>query len=38
MKAQYGVARWPNEKEIYEKMERLVNEPLHHIKPEAIFR
>ncbi|MFR9143820.1 MAG: aminotransferase class III-fold pyridoxal phosphate-dependent enzyme, partial [Lentihominibacter sp.] len=38
MKAQYGVARWPNEKEIYEKMERLVNEPLHHIKPEAMAK
>ena len=36
MNAHYGVSRWPDEKKIYEKMERLVNEPIHHIKPEAM--
>ena len=38
MEAKYGVSRWPDEKEIFKKMERLVNEPLHHIKPEAMAR
>ncbi len=37
-KQKYGVSRWPDEKEIFKKMERLVNEPLHHIKPEAMAR
>ena len=36
MNAHYGVSRWPDEKEIYAKMDRLVNEPIHHIKPEAM--
>ena len=36
VKAHYGVSRWPDEKEIYAKMDRLVNEPIHHIKPEAM--
>mgnify|MGYP000938947758 CR=1 FL=1 len=26
MEAKYGVSRWPDEKEIFKKMERLVNE------------
>lgn len=36
MNAHYGVSRWPDEKKVYEKMERLVKEPIHHIKPEAM--
>lgn len=36
MNAHYGVSRWPGEKKVYEKMERLVKEPIHHIKPEAM--
>lgn len=36
MKAQYSVSRWPDEKEIYAKMQRLVEEPLYHIKPDAM--
>ena len=36
MKEHYGISHWPDEKAIYEKMDRLVREPLHHIKPEAM--
>ena len=35
MDAKYGVSRWPDEKEVFRKMENLVNQPLRHIKPEA---
>lgn len=35
MDAKYGVSRWPDEKEVFKKMENLVNQPLRHIKPEA---
>ncbi len=38
MEAKYGVSRWPDEKEIFKKMENLVNQPLRHIKPEAMAR
>ena len=38
MNASYGVSRWPDEKEVFEKMERLVNQPLRHIKPEAMSK
>ena len=38
MKEHYGISQWPDEKEIYEKMDRLVREPLHPIKPEAMKR
>ena len=38
MKEHYGVSHWPDEKAIFAKMDRLVNEPLHHIKPEAMRR
>ena len=38
MKEHYGVSHWPDEKEIFAKMDRLVNQPLHHIKPEAMKR
>ena len=38
MKEHYGISQWPDEKEIYEKMDRLVREPLHPIKPEAMQR
>lgn len=36
MNAQYGVSRWPDEKEIFAKMERLASEPIHRIKPAAM--
>ena len=36
MKEHYGISQWPDEEEIYEKMDRLVREPLHPIKPEAM--
>ena len=36
MKEHYGISHWPDDKAIYEKMDRLVKEPLHHIKPEAM--
>ena len=38
MEAKYGVSRWPDEKEIFRKMENLVNQPLRHIKPEAMAK
>ena len=38
MKEHYSISHWPDEKEIYAKMDRLVNEPLHPIKPEAMKR
>lgn len=38
MKAEYGVSRWPNEKEVFEKMDKLVNQPLRPIKPEAMAK
>lgn len=38
MNEHYGVSHWPDEKAIYEKMDRLVSSPLHHIKPEAMAR
>ena len=38
MKEHYGVSHWPDEKEIFAKMDRLGNQPLHHIKPEAMKR
>ena len=38
MKEHYGVSHWPDEKAIFAKMDRLVNEPLHHIKPKAMRR
>ena len=38
MKEHYGISHWPDEKAIYEKMDRLVKEPLHHIKPAAMER
>jgi glutamate-1-semialdehyde 2,1-aminomutase len=34
----YGVSAWPDEKQIAEKMDRLVNGPLCKIKPEAMKR
>ena len=36
MKEHYSVSSWPDEKEIFAKMERLVSEPLHPIKPAAM--
>ena len=38
MNAHYGVSHWPDEKAVYAKMERLVSEPVYHIKPEAMQR
>lgn len=38
MDAKYGVSRWPDEKEIFKKMDVLVNQPLRRIKPEAMER
>ena len=38
MKEHYGISHWPDDKAIYEKMDRLVKEPLHHIKPAAMER
>lgn len=35
MKDHYSISYWPDEKEIYAKMKRLVEEPLHPIKSEA---
>ena len=36
MKEHYSVSSWPDEKEIFAKMERLVSEPLRPIKPAAM--
>ena len=36
MKEHYSVSSWPDEKEIFAKMERLVSEPLHPIKSAAM--
>ena len=39
MKSTTGISQWPDEKEIYEKMDRCgAVEPLHPIKPEAMQR
>ena len=38
MKEHYGISHWPDDKAIYEKMDRLVKEPLHPIKPAAMER
>ena len=38
MKEHYSVSYWPDDKEIYAKMDRLVNEPLRPIKKEAMDR
>ena len=38
MNEHYGVSRWPNVQEVYEKMDRLVHAPLLPIKQEAMDR
>ena len=38
MNEHYGVSRWPNVQEVYEKINRLVHSPLLPIKDEAMDR
>jgi glutamate-1-semialdehyde aminotransferase len=38
MKAHYGVSKWPDVDEIAAKMDKLINDRLYHIKPEAMAR
>lgn len=38
MNTHYGVSKWPDVDEIAAKMDRLVDGPLHHIKPGAMAR
>ena len=37
-KEHYGISHWPDEADILSRMERLVSEPVHHIRPEAMQR
>lgn len=38
MNTHYGVSKWPDVDRIAANMDRLVNSPLHHIKPDAMAR
>ena len=36
MSCDYSISRWPDEKEVYEKMTNLVNDKIYRIRPEAM--